>query len=324
MTEDNKFVLGAYSSGIYVSEEEASKITLVPLPKSFFISVSKLHKELAKKHLEIDKPLEVNVSSKKQNNIFVALQVMNGITGDTIQLSHYEIKLIDVIGTLVYKQPESSKNITVDQIYRTIIGQPGSKKHASAKFKNQLISNMRKLGSIWVKVDFSQHYEGRNKALEKKGLPAIEDTLTGKEFRLLNFEINYTDSGTTYFKFAENPPLYRYSSDVGNMITSDFKLLQTPEEVKNPFDGFALTTYFIDRINSIKNNPSAKNMNIINFSTLIEMIEHNNSYKLTATKKRTLRKNVVAILDNLVQKGALSDYSITDGQISKQKITLKL
>lgn len=65
-------------------------------------------------------------------------------------------------------------------------------------------------------------------------------------------------------------------------------------------------------------------MNIINFSTLIEMIEHNNSYKLTATKKRTLRKNVVAILDNLVQKGALSDYSITDGQISKQKITLKL
>lgn len=323
MTEDNKFVLGAYSSEIHVSEEEASKITLVPLPKSFFTSVSKLHKELAKKPLETDKPLEVNVSSKKQHDIFVALQLMNGITGDTIQLSHYEIKLIDVIGTLVYKQPESSKNITVDQIYRTIIGEPGSKKHASAKFKNQLISNMRRLGSLWVKVDFSQHYEGRNKTLEKKGLPAIEDTLTGKEFQLLNFEINYTASGTIYFKFAENPPLYRYSSDVGNMITSDFKLLQTPKEVKNPFDGFAIATYFIDRLNSIKKNPSAKNMSIINFSSLIEMIEHNNKEKLTATKKRTLRKSVEAILEKFVQEGALTSYSISEGQISKQKITLK-
>lgn len=324
MTEDNKFVLGAYSSGVYVSEEEASKITLVPLPKSFFISVSKLHKELAKKTLEIDKPLEVNVSSKKQNNIFVALQLMNGITGDTIQLSHNEIKLIDVIGTLVYKQPESSKNITVDQIYRIITGQPGSKNHASAKFKDQLISTMRRLGSLWVKVDFSQHYEGRNKALEKKGSPAIEDTLTGKEFQLLNFEINYTASGTTYFKFAENPPLYRYSSDVGNIISTDFKLLQTPKEVKNPFDGFAIATYFIDRLNSIEKNPRAKNMNIINFSTLIEMIEHNNKCKLTATKKRTLRKSVEAILEKFVQEGALSGYSISEGQISRQKITLKL
>lgn len=324
MTEDNKFVLGAYSSGIYVSEEEASKITLVPLPKSFFISVSKLHKELAKKTLEIDKPLEVNISSKKQDNIFVGLQLMNGITGDTIQLSHNEIKLIDVIGTLVYKQPESSKNITVDQIYRTIIGQPGSKKHASATLKKQLISTMRRLGSIWVKVDFSQHYEGKNKALEKKGLPAIEDTLTGKEFQLLNFEINYTASGTTYFKFAENPPLYRYSSDVGNMITTDFKLLQTPKAVKNPFDGFAIATYFIDRINSIKNNPSAKNMTIINFSSLIEMIEHNNNYKLTPTKKRTLRNSVEAILEKFVQEGALSGYSITGKQIAKLKITLEL
>lgn len=324
MTEDNKFVLGAYSSGIYVSEEEASKITLVPLPKSFFISVSKLHKELAKKTLEIDKPLEVNISSKKQDNIFVGLQLMNGITGDTIQLSHNEIKLIDVIGTLVYKQPESSKNITVDQIYRTIIGQPGSKKHASATLKKQLISTMRRLGSIWVKVDFSQHYEGKNKALEKKGLPAIEDTLTGKEFQLLNFEINYTASGTTYFKFAENPPLYRYSSDVGNMITTDFKLLQTPKAVKNPFDGFAIATYFIDRLNSIKNNPSAKNMTIINFSSLIEMIEHNNNYKLTPTKKRTLRNSVEAILEKFVQEGALSGYSITGKQIAKLKITLEL
>lgn len=324
MTEDNKFVLGAYSSGIYVSEEEASKITLVPLPKSFFISVSKLHKELAKKTLEIDKPLEVNISSKKQDNIFVGLQLMNGITGDTIQLSHNEIKLIDVIGTLVYKQPESSKNITVDQIYRTIIGQPGSKKHASATLKKQLISTMRRLGSIWVKVDFSQHYEGKNKALEKKGLPAIEDTLTGKEFQLLNFEINYTASGTTYFKFAENPPLYRYSSDVGNIISTDFKLLQTPKEVKNPFDGFAIATYFIDRLNSIEKNPRAKNMNIINFSTLIEMIENNNKCKLTATKKRTLRSSVEAILEKFVQEGALSGYSITGKQISRQKITLKL
>ena len=108
------------------------------------------------------------------------------------------------------------------------------------------------------------------------------------------------------------------------MITTDFKLLQTPKAVKNPFDGFAIATYFIDRLNSIKKNPSAKNMNIINFSTLIEMIEHNNDYKLTATKKRTLRKSVEAILENFVQEGALSGYSITGKQISKQKITLKL
>ena len=53
-----------------------------------------------------------------------------------------------------------------------------------------------------------------------------------REMRLLDFQIDYMESGTTYFRFSENPFLYQYSEDVGNIISTDFKLLQTPKAVK--------------------------------------------------------------------------------------------
>ena len=52
---------------------------------------------------------------------------IDGIELGELHLSFLELKLIDIIGTLIYKQPESSKNITVDQIYRILIGEPRSK-----------------------------------------------------------------------------------------------------------------------------------------------------------------------------------------------------
>lgn len=329
MTEDNKIVVGAYKSSLderLISEEEASQIVLSPPPKSLFLSVSKLHHELPGKRLPIGELHKTYINSTKQSKVPIGFRAthIDGIELGELHLSFLELKLIDIIGTLIYKQPESSKNITVDQIYRILIGEPRSKKHASLVTKNRIISDMKSLSSIWVSIDFSKHYEGRNEALKKSGKPTISDPISKREMRLLDFQIDYMESGTTYFRFSENPFLYQYSEDVGNIISTDFKLLQTPKAVKNPFDGFAIATYLIDRINSITNNPKAKNMNVINFNSLIEMIEHNNKCKLTASKKRTLRNSVEAILEKFVQEGALSGYSITGKQISRQKITLKL
>ncbi|KYF33322.1 hypothetical protein SMI10712_01951 [Streptococcus mitis] len=331
MTEDkdNKIVVGAYKSSLderLISEEEASQIVLSPPPKVMFLSVSKLHHKLPEKPISIGEGHKIYINSTKQSKIPIGFRPtsIDGIEFGELHLSFYELKLIDIIGTLIYKQPESSKNITVDQIYRILIGKPRSKHHASKVAKERIISDMKKLSSIWVSIDFSKHYEGRNEKLRKEGKPIIYDSISKREMRLLDFQIFHMESGTTYFNFSENPFLYQYSEDVGNIISTDFKLLQTPKEVRNPFDGFAIATYLIDRINSIKNNPSAKNMTIINFSSLIEMIEHNNNYKLTPTKKRTLRNSVEAILEKFVQEGALSGYSITGKQIAKLKITLKL
>lgn len=283
----------------------------------YYMNTTKIMNVLKKQIYPFGEEISVGLKSKKGEKTPAVKFTLSNPLNENL-LDQLDGNIYNAISTLV---SVGNEFLTIDQIYRAMNGDNGSKKASKAQ-RDEIQQRMQKMKNIEIDADFSEHY-ALNKIQE--GIMSIEETpllYFEKATKKLNGVI--VDG---YF-FPMMPVLYRYANDVKHIKAIKKELLnlshdsaKTEHRASNTTDRGLINTHCIDRIHVIQQ--TGQKTGTITLQSVYEMLERVHQRGLSNKQKKTVRENLNRfILPQLIDKKFVKDAKL-DGIRGKIKIELQ-
>lgn len=283
----------------------------------YYMNTTKIMNVLKKQIYPFGEEISVSLKSKKGEKTPAVRFTLSNPQNENL-LDQFDYNIYNAISTLV---SVGNVFLTIDQIYRAMNGDNGSKK-ASKEQRDEIQRRMQKMNNIKIDADFSEHY-ALNKIQE--GIMSIEKTpllYFEKATKKLNGII------VDGYLFPMMPILYRYANDVGHIKTIKKELLNLSHDsakiehrASNTTDRDSINTYCIERIHVLRQ--TGQKTGTITLQSVYEMLERVKQKKLSDKQKKTVRENLNRIiLPQLVDKKEVKNAEL-DGRRGKIKIELQ-
>lgn len=192
-----------------------------------------------------------------------------------------------------------NKGCSIAQLYRVMYGNTDTRHVPDGAGLKQLEEAVEKLRHTDVMINATDEsevlgYKFQRVRIKNYVMPVkmVEVVINGKK--------------ADGFVFLDQPPLYEYARQKGQVNTFDIKNFNVP--ISAGEDKAVLTNYLSERLQGIRNKKS-KMSDVILYDTLYSRLQLDAPTEATLrAKKRDVRKKVKAILDSWKKEGIISDY----------------
>ena len=259
---------------------------------------TKLSNYLFDTNYDLTRQVALVVSGEKDNQVTVKTQLFLSLLEDEgieipQKITAYDRAVHDGVCTILANS--ETMTATNRQIYEVITGKPG-----------HITRSLNKLNRTKIHFDYTQQAQAR-------GIKCDKMTFKGYllDFQEVEVIYNKTQSVSGY-KFLTPPILYKYASDMGQIISVNKDLLNTPSVI-NTEDSTVLKHYLLRRIEVMRNNKNNIESNKILFDTMFNYCNiHGNREKL-----RTKREIVFLLLKDWKDVGYIYDFNDYKGLKNK-------
>lgn len=265
-------------------------------PNKYIVPNNSFIQKLTSKDVVYNQTDGFIVNNKKQIKNLYFLK-FNGeniyIDNDKYKINEYDRAVYNAVTSLYIV---GNIMITIDMIYKTMIGKKGEESAKIQKHYNSISESMEKLRYTNVKIHLKNEISERKLTIYNENMEdGIIDSmlLCWKSITLKSK--NHTVTG---YKINDIPILYEYASIISKQVlTIDINVLNTP--INNTSNVIILKNYLIRRIEVIKNKKNKQSQNTILLSTIYELLNIYEGDKTTkqiekATSK--IRKDIGDIL----------------------------
>lgn len=283
----------------------------------YYMNTTKIMNVLKKQNYLFGDEISVSLKSKKGEKTPAVRFTLSNPQNENL-LDQFDSNIYNAISTLV---SVGNVFLTIDQIYRAMNGDDGSKK-ASKTQRDELQRRMQKMKNIEIDADFSEHY-----ALNKiqDGIMSIE------EAPLLYFEkVTKKLNGVIVdgYLFPMMPVLYRYANDIKHVKAIKKELLnlshdsaKTEHRASNTTDRGLINTHCIETIHVLRQ--TKQKTGTITLQSVYDMLERVHERELSDKQKKKVRENLNnIILPQLIDKKEVKNAEL-DGRQGKIKIELQ-
>lgn len=250
-------------------------------PQIYTISNTKLINELTKDFMNKGKQIiETNPKKKKKAEIYANLIFNEEDINLPKNFTSYDREILNAVCSLF---EVGNTFIWAEQIYRTMTGQTKTERVSKKSIKN-VVTSLEKMRRSIITIEFEQQaklYKHQN----IKEFKISDNILHMKGYSAL---INGTK--IIGYKILEKPILYRYSQQIGQIISIPIKLLNTKKAVSNTNDNIVLRAYMIRRIELIK---YSKVTNKISYKKAFKECQIKNDDRTTKMRKITSIKKIL-------------------------------
>ena len=270
---------------------------------------TKLSNYLFDTNYDLTRQVALVVSGEKDNQVTVKTQLFLSLLEDEgieipQKITAYDRAVHDGVCTILANS--ETMTATNRQIYEVITGKPTKSKKISPQALGHITRSLNKLNRTKIHFDYTQQAQAR-------GIKCDKMTFKGYllDFQEVEVIYNKTQSVSGY-KFLTPPILYKYASDMGQIISVNKDLLNTPS-VSNTEDSTVLKHYLLRRIEVMRNNKNNMESNKILFETMFNYCNiHGNREKL-----RSKREIVFLLLKDWKDVGYIYDFNDYKGLKNK-------
>lgn len=245
----------------------------------------------------------------KDANMYVTLDFddaaeLTDLDKKNISISEFDKQIQEAVISLMCA---GNKCMSEHMIYKTLTQSNGK---TSDKWRQRIQASMRKFGSVYITVDFSEliryypEYENLSNYL--------------KRTKLLNFNEIYmkTKNGNKVlvYELLDNPIMYTIANVKNQIGSIPIKALES-DKLKNTPENTVLKNYLLKRIDQMK---KGKLSNDILFETI-----YKKTGSQTKKEQRTIRENTDKMLLELCASKLIAGYNIITSGRSPVKVQIQ-
>ena len=247
--------------------KEKKKLKIVEVdnfvkPTSLSMANTKLSNCLFDKSKDLTEPTALIVSGKNEEEVTIRTQVFLASEKDlglklSQELTAYDRAVHDGVCSVIANN--NTMTVTNRQIYEAMTGRTTT----SSQALGHITRSMNKLNRTRVYVNYTDH-------AKSKGVDVDKMVFSGNvlDFQEVEIVFNKNQSFVGY-RILTTPILYKYALEVGQVITVDSKVLNSPN-VANTDESIVLKHYLLRRIEAMKNKYNNVDSNNILFDTMFE------------------------------------------------------
>ena len=221
------------------------------------------------------------------------------------KITPFDMKILEAC---ISAQQQGSINTTINAIFKTF----GSEREPFKVMKEKIMSSIKKLRHLDIKIDATDAYKKLNR-LKNKQQPNSEGRYIFQGYILPAETFTANIRGKTVngvVHFLGTSPILRYAIDKGHTYNIARNLLAA--SINNTGAFLLLKTYLITRIKAIK-RARMRNKNFstnIRLDTLYEKCEYTEAIKKNHRFKKTLHDNIVKYFEYLISQKELTDFKL--------------
>lgn len=271
-------------------------------PESLLIATPKVIRKLYDGETDFSDGVQpVDISPRKQKGKFVVpveLVFVPAVTGEGLQIQKHLTPFDKQVQTGIFTLIENGYTaFTAKQVYEVFAG----KTTTSPQAIGHVTRSINKQRTTLISIDWTEH-------AKMKGLPVDQqrgDYIATEENLLLLRRVKLRCNGQELdgYSVIEEPILYRYAKQVGQLSTIDRKLLDVP--VNNTEVNIILKNELLERIDTMKKR-SGKISNNIAFDTLYKLAGVGEDRK----ERERIRTAVEKMLKAWKKEGFISGYAM--------------
>jgi len=278
-------------------------------PESLLIATPKVIRKLYDGETDFTDGIQpVDISPRKQKGKYVVpveLVFVSTVTEEGLQIQKHLTPFDKQVQTGIFTLLENGYTaFTAKQVYEVFAG----KTTTSPQAIGHVTRSINKQRTTLISIDWTAH-------AKMKGLPVDQqqgDYIATEENLLLLRRVKLRCNGQELdgYSVIEEPILYRYAKQVGQLSTLDRKLLDVP--VNNTEVNIVLRNELLERIDTMKKR-KGKISNNISFETLYKLAGIGENRK----ERERIRTAVEKMLNAWKKEGFISGYAMNQ---EKRKI----
>ena len=309
----------AHSSFKEINELVGKANTLTLTDMTYFdFGNTKLQNTITKNGLEIleDQPLSVDITKEQNREYLVSMAFTEDIKlPPDYKYNFQDDLLVNALGNLFKRTSNLNKKniVSIEQVINYMDGKPFSTKVADKRQK-EVIDRIKTLMHLPIVINAQGHYEYNQKDKRKKQLNKI--VFTGNMIEVRLWEVN----DKQYIQLLEQPPLYSYAIETGQIIRFDADFLDLTRIVMKDDDGKVIEDkksqikkatkqrkYILYHIMQRMKESQNRKAFSIRFDTFFKAIENHVGVTIATSKQEhDVRENIRLVLDKLKEQKVLS------------------
>ena len=271
------------------------------VPDRFLITNSKLANTL--KEMNSDEPEILTVG--KKGTLPVEVKSILSFTDKNIvtntPISEYDKIVHDSVCSLL---EAGNAVFTPDMVYRTMNGMTESES-VSPVSSTKISESLEKMRHTEISIEYTDQL--RLKHPEENITQAF---VSGPMLMMQKVTVTAGGNTTTAYKLADVPAVYRYSKDIGQVISVPLALLNTKDVLRSSESVIILRSYLIKRIELMKNKNNRIESDTILFDSLYAALHLTEDTANIRKLKLNARNQCLKVLDYFIEQKYITSYRV--------------
>lgn len=272
-------------------------------PEKAVMANSKVANNLSRLHEKAGEPHNVIVSTtKKGGNVLVAVTLDYDAENlhTSKKISAYDREVHNAICTLY---EAGNKEFTPTMVYRAMNGlQEGE--WVTQESIERVSESINKLRHTHMTIDCTDQVEGWRLPKQKEGKPSL--ILDDSMLSVMGVRMrNHNGEEIEAYRFNTLPILYRYSKQIGHVLTVPMRVLNTKKRLRTTEEVTTIRAYLIRRIQAMRGSNVIKARQIRYEAIMDEAGINLDGFSNQRKKKKAVMDQVDAILQHFKEEGEI-------------------
>lgn len=300
-SQEEKEAFAAAFCQVLVSQMDNIQELRASIPERFLITNSKVANTL--KHMDNGKESILTVG--KRGSLPVEVKSILSFTDKNIvthtPLSEYDKIVHDSVCSLL---EAGNVVFTPDMVYRTMNGMTESES-VSPVSSAKIAQSLDKMRTAEISIEYTEQLQQRHP--EEKISSAV---ISGPMLMMQKVTVTAGGNTTTAYRLADVPAIYRYSKEIGQVISVPLALLNTKDVLRSSESVIIIRAYLIKRIELIKNPHNHIESDTILFDSIYDALYLTKDMPSIRKLKLNARTQCLKVLDYFMEQKYIDSYKV--------------